>query len=80
MQILFDFGATRMQNSAGVRRVRCATCTTSEHLSAESLLRPASRLHDGGVRKLIKIVEILARKRANAAVVDPGVEHEPFAK
>ena len=39
-----------MQNSAGVRRVRCATCTTSEHLSAESLLRPASRLHDGGVR------------------------------
>jgi hypothetical protein len=28
-QILFGFGALRMQNSAGLRRVRCATRRTS---------------------------------------------------
>ena len=40
----------RMQNSAGVRRLRCATRTTSAQVSGESVLHLAARLRDFGVR------------------------------
>ena len=49
LQILLNFGAPRMQNSAGVRRVRCTTRTTSAELSVKSVLRLAARLRDVGV-------------------------------
>ena len=64
-QILFDFGAPPMQNSAGVHRVRCATRTTSAQLAAESELHLASRLRDFSVRKRAKFREKTRERVAN---------------
>ena len=54
-QILFDFGAPPMQNSAGVHRVRCATRLLSANFVFESALHLLPRLRDFGVRKRAKI-------------------------
>ena len=56
-----DFGAMRMQNSAGACGVCCATRTVSPKLSGESALRLVTRLRDVGVRNRA----ILREKREN---------------
>ena len=65
LQILLDFGATQMQNSAGMRRERCATCTTSAQVSARSLICLASRLHDCSVRNRANSREKTRERAAN---------------
>merc|ERR1711966_436809 len=50
-----------MQNSAGVRRVRCTTCTALPQFSGKSGLRLAARLRDVGVWKWRKILRENAR-------------------
>ena len=65
LQFLFDFDATRMQNSAGARRKRCATCTRSVQISAESLFCLAWRLHDCGVRSHANFREKTRERAAN---------------
>ena len=56
-QIFFDFEAPRSQNSASMRRVRCATRMASVQLSAESALHLAPRLREYGVRNQAKFRE-----------------------
>ncbi len=52
LQILLNFGAPRMQNSTGARRVRWETRTTSAQFAVRLALRLAARLRDVGVWKL----------------------------
>ena len=61
LQISLNFGAPRMQNSAGVRRVRCTTRTTSAEFSVKLMLRLAARLRDVGVWKSHKNLRENAR-------------------
>ncbi len=65
LQILLSFGALRMQNSAGVRRVRCATRTTVTQSLVKSVLRLAATLRDVGVSKSRKISRENARTYCN---------------
>ena len=56
-QIVSDFDAPRMQNSAGMHNVGLAARKTSAQLFAESSLRLAARLRDVGVRNCAKFRE-----------------------
>ena len=64
-QILFDFGAPHMQNSAGVHCVRCATRTVSLKLAAESAPQLAPRLRRLRRSKVRKISQENARTFGN---------------
>ena len=61
LQILLNFGAPRMQNSTGARRVRWETRTTSAQFAVRLALRLAARLRDVGVWKSRKFSRENAR-------------------
>ena len=72
LQMLLNFGAPRMQNLTGLRRVRWETRTTSAQFAVPSVLRLAARLRDVVVSKSRKFSRENARTTTQSLFQNPA--------